>query len=98
MTNWVVAQVKAKIFLFAYMIAAQPRRVFERMGELEIKLLDASKSMLETFHRTAEDLSQGVPWHQVKRGAANDLPARLCDYLRTFKEWKLVDERRICDR
>lgn len=80
------------------MIVARPTHVFEAVGDLESKVLCASKPMLEAFHKTAEALSKGVPWHQVKRDTARELPALLCEYLRAFKDWKLVDERKLAER
>ena len=98
LTKHIVAQVNVKIFLSAYMIAAKPHHVFEKMEELENKVFEASKSMLRVFHHTAEDLRKGIPWYQVKNGAGEDLPPSLCEYLRTFKDWKLEEERKLCKK
>ena len=80
------------------MITARPSHIFETLCDLESKVLDASTPMLECFHRTAAALSKGVAWHQVRLDVAKDLPSLLCTYLRTFKDWKLVDERKLAGR
>lgn len=90
--------VNIKIYVAAYMIAAKPNHVFENMGELEEKVFDASKPMLEAFHKTATALSQGKTWDFIRKKVAPNLPSLLCTYLRTFKDWKLVDERKLAGR
>mmetsp|Transcript_6055 Transcript_6055/g.14576 ORF Transcript_6055/g.14576 Transcript_6055/m.14576 type:complete len:1063 (-) Transcript_6055:927-4115(-) len=90
--------VNVKIYLAAYMIAARPNHVFENVTELEKKVLDASKPTLLLFHATAKALSRGESWHDVKKNVAQKLPSLLCTYLRTFKEWKLADEKKLAGR
>lgn len=90
--------VNVKIYMAAYMIAARPTHVFESAGELEMRVLNASRSMLGPLHKAATALSQGRTWKHVRTHVAPRLPSLLCTYLRTFKDWKLVDEKKLANR
>mmetsp|Transcript_23312 Transcript_23312/g.58437 ORF Transcript_23312/g.58437 Transcript_23312/m.58437 type:complete len:1029 (+) Transcript_23312:225-3311(+) len=90
--------VNVKIYLAGYMIAARPNHVFENVADLENKVLLASKPMIEGFHKTAIALSQGKSWNYVRKHISLQLPSLLCTYLRSFKEWKLLDEKKLAGR
>lgn len=45
-----------------------------------------------------EELASGQPWSVVSKGVGLELPSKLSNYLRTFKDWKLVDERKLTGR
>lgn len=94
----ITGTVNAKIFLASFMIAARPHHVFETIGDLEQKVMDASEPMIECFHNTATALASKQTWPEVKKDAAKHLCARLCQYLRTFKEWKISDEKKLAGR
>lgn len=64
---------------------ATPKRVSMEEGVLESKVFDASTPLLRVFHETAQQLSMGVCWHELRDNTAKDLSALLCKYLRAFK-------------
>jgi hypothetical protein len=92
----ITGTVNTKIYLAAYLIAANPRNVFDEIGELESKVMAAATPLVNAFHEAAELLKLGTHWKQI--AAARRLPGLLCTYLRTFKAWKMEDERRLAGR
>lgn len=92
---WITGTVNVKIFLAAYMIVAKPSQVFESIEDLEQKLMDATSPMLESVHATAQALSEGKGWAEL---APRVLCTNLITYLRSFKSWKIVDERKLAGR
>ena len=92
LTNWgrqdtplISGTVNVKIFLASYMISSRPKHVFEAIGDLEQKVVNASKPLLDCFHATARVLSEGKPWSVVSKTDAKNISVLLCTYLRTFK-------------
>lgn len=57
---------------------------------------DASRPFVDAFHAIAKELAKGTKWNQI--AATADIPTLLCTYLRTFKEWKIVDESKLAGR
>ena len=93
-----MTQVNVKIFVAAYMIVEHASHVLTEKGDLENALFDASKAMILAFEKTADALSKGVLWHRLQEETTDKLPKLLCNYLRAFKAWKLVDEVKVIAR
>jgi hypothetical protein len=92
----VSGRVHVKIFQAAYIIAAKPESVFEVVDDLSNTLSQAARPMLLSFHDVCRRLSEGELWKDMQEGElVKEFPVRFCTYLRSFKAWKVVDERRI---
>ena len=97
---FVTGVVNVKIFLAAYMIFARPDRAFgdSKDEDLEKSLYAASEPLLTCFHRLASKLCD-MSWAQLDADAdRKQLRRAMCTYLRTFQQWKIVDEARIAGR
>jgi hypothetical protein len=105
LSNWnrikqplITGTVNVKIFLAAYMIASKPKNVFEEIKELENKVIKAAESLLICVQETVKALRSGKKWSDLKKNIAKDISSILCTYLRTFKEWKIIDEKKLSGR
>lgn len=94
----ITGDVHAKILLASYMIALHPEHVFEIEDNLSRELKDATAPMIESLEACVQLFATGVPWQEIRNDQGRELRVLLSRYLRTFKAWKIVDERRLADR
>eukprot|EP00292_Cryptomonas_paramecium_P016349 CAMPEP_0113719680 /NCGR_PEP_ID=MMETSP0038_2-20120614/35982_1 /TAXON_ID=2898 /ORGANISM="Cryptomonas paramecium" /LENGTH=203 /DNA_ID=CAMNT_0000648145 /DNA_START=135 /DNA_END=742 /DNA_ORIENTATION=+ /assembly_acc=CAM_ASM_000170 len=92
--------VNVRVFLAAFMIVYFPSRVFESVGPLEQRLLDAADPMLTAFHAICISIqsSQTRCFRDVPVVLTKDFPTLLLDYLQAFKAWKVPDEAKLTCR
>ncbi len=92
------ANLNVRVFLAAYMIWFRKSHVFEHMGALETDLRDASKPLLDSFHRICDELRSKRWIHNIAREITNDFPDLLGSYVIKFKAWKIPDETKLSER
>ena len=92
--------VSVRVFLAGYMIAYRPTHVFESMGELEQKLFDASKPVLEHFRQLCYVVQRNPtkPFGTYCMVHSKEFPDKLFTYLGRFREWKVPDEMKLRSR
>lgn len=98
---WITGKISPKIYLAAYMIVCSPKDVFEQINEPEEKVMRSARPLIQTLLTIAGSLahekSQG--WNRVPAVIRqNDMRLNLVSFLKTFKEWKLIDEQTLIPR
>jgi hypothetical protein len=88
-------RINVRIFVAAFMIVAHPKRVFERIGTLEGKLLESAKKVLDIFEKITRST---MPMHRLHPELTRSLPVALFAYLRDFRAWKAPDEAKLVVR
>lgn len=97
-TPVITGSVHTKIFLASYLIVSHPDRVFEAEDDLTRALQETTEPMIDAFEGFMRLSKDGVAWQDVRDAQGRDLSTLLCRYLRSFKAWKTVDERRLLER
>jgi len=97
----------AKIFIGSFLIVHHYKRLFDRNTALEQKVVNTGTEMLEKFKDICETIKLGHH-HASSSFSSSSRPSLvekaraflliLSTYVKVFKEWKLLDEKRVVSR
>jgi hypothetical protein len=96
--NELGGSVNVRVFLASYMIVNRPTHVFEQMGPLEQELFESAKTLQECFERIVFAVNNGASLSQIPEDVTRPFVPLLCDYLKSFKAWKVPDEAKLTCR
>lgn len=94
----ILANINIRIFMACYMITYYPNSVFENMGDLEQKLFNISEILLDTFDNICILIKSGVKFKDITQELTKNFVVIFFDYLKSFKEWKDIDEHKLSSR
>jgi hypothetical protein len=80
------------------MIAFRPSHIFEQVGRLEQAALDSAILFVNRFEEIIKCIAVNRGVRDVPFELTDGFNGLLCDYLRTFKEWKVPDEIKLTNR
>lgn len=92
-------QINVRFFLASYMVVFHSQEVFEEIGEKERSLIEAAKTLVQSFQLICENIKDhNFKFSRVPFSLTQGFQGELFYYLDCFKTWKEPDEKMKMER
>jgi hypothetical protein len=92
-------RVNVRVFLSSLIMIAWQSQVFETMGDLEVKVLDAAKKMITNFEAMIHAITvDKKTFRNIPTELTRSFNTLLFNYFDRFERWKVIDEKKLVAR